>query len=116
MPKQFGAYCKLLLAMLVLFLSAGMLLPGDTNGVAGRVVVQKEQAPRFMHLLAEVSEELSEEDATEFHKIVFTPEGDFTTPAQPSIDPLRFSVATYAAVPVTAYKLGRHIRFRVLRI
>ncbi|SHF85511.1 hypothetical protein SAMN05444008_1134 [Cnuella takakiae] len=116
MPKQLCSYIKLLLAIVVLFMSAGMLLPNDTIGVVGKSVVQKEQAPHFLHLLAEVGEELSEEDSDDFHKIFLSAEGETLLPHQPSVPPRSLSIATYPVAPLALHKVARHLRLRVIRI
>lgn len=116
MPQKLHTYFKMLLAVVVLFMSAGMLLPSDTIGVAGKAVVQKEQSSHFLHLLAEVGEEISEEDSDDFHKTFLSLEGESFFFHQPSLSTPLLSVTAHSVTPATYQKLARHLRIRVLRI
>lgn len=106
----------MLLAVVVLFMSAGMLLPNGTIGVSGRAVVQKEQSAHFLHLLAEVGEEIAEEDADDFHKNIHALEGESFFFHQPSILSPLLSVSAYTVTAFPSQKIARHLRIRVLRI
>lgn len=116
MPQKLHTYLKMLLAVVVLFMSAGMLLPNDTIGVAGKAVVQKEQSSHFLHLLAEVGEEISEEDSDDFHKTFLSLEGESFFFHQPSLSTPLLFVTAYSVTPAFYQKLARHLRIRVLRI